>query len=142
MNTTLVFLAAAVALTALFWWYRRLREDDQLQAFLLHDGALATMASRAHLIDGSNHIPVALKLDAQHITYQNRDLDASIDIGQIDEVEYGSDLVTGHIANGAVLRLRSHGRTFEFILDLAVADRWSHRLPPHRMNEEGVVHAT
>jgi len=142
MNTTLVFFAGAVALTALFWWYRRLREGDQLTAILLRDGSLATVSSRAQLIDGSNHIPVALKLDARHITYQNRDLDASIDIGQIDEVEYGSDLVTGGIADGAVLRLRSHGRTFEFIIDVAAAERWSHRLPPHRMNEEGVVHAT
>ena len=35
------------------------------------------------------------------------------------------------IAGGAMLRLRSHGRVFAFVLDMAAAERWSRRLPPH-----------
>jgi hypothetical protein len=99
------------------------------------------IVSHAQLIDGRNHIPVALTLEPQQISYGNRDLDGSIDIGQIDEVEYGSDLVTGGIADGAVLRLRSHGRAIEFVLGMVDAEEWSHRLPPHRSNEAGHVHA-
>jgi hypothetical protein len=38
-----------------------------------------------------------------------------------------------------VLRLRSHGRAFEFVLDNAAAQSWCQRLPPHRMNEGGSV---
>lgn len=64
-----------------------------------------------------------------------------LDIDQIDEVEYGSDLLTGGIASGAVLRLRAHGRAIEFVLDLATANKWSELLPPHRMDQIGHVHA-
>lgn len=61
------------------------------------------------------------------------------DVGQIDEVEYGSDLVSGAIADSAILRLRAHGRAFEFVLDTMAAERWCHILPPHRMDETGSV---
>ena len=93
----------------------------------------AVLVSRALLIDGSNHIPVALTLGPQRIVYGNEGLECSIDIVQIDEVEYGSDLVTGGIADGALLRLRWHGHAIEFALKMAAADRWSTLLPPHRM---------
>jgi hypothetical protein len=78
--------------------------------------AAGTIRSKAQLIDGSNHILVALTLERNQILYQNLDLNGSIGISQIDEVEYGSDLVTGGIAGGAVLRLRSHGRAIEFVM--------------------------
>jgi hypothetical protein len=50
-------------------------------------------------------------------------------------------LITGGIADGAVLRLRFHGRAFEFVIDNAGAGQWSRHLLPHRMNELGIVHA-
>ena len=93
------------------------------------------------MIDGRNNIPVALTLERQQIIYGNGDLNGSIEIGQIDEVEYDSDLVTGGIAQGAVLRLRAHGRALEFVLDMTSAERWSLLLPPHRLDEPGRVHA-
>jgi hypothetical protein len=131
MNNAVVLPVALAALIALTWWYRRSRENDRFLVSAARPGA--TMCSHAQLIDGGNHIPVALSLDPKQIVYQNSSFDASIDIGQIDEVEYGTDLVTGGIANGAVLRLRSHGRAIEFVLDSAVAEQWSRSLPPHRM---------
>ena len=139
--TYFMMLAALIATAALMWWYTRLRVNDGMTAIMTRRGATAMLASRAHLIDGANHIPVALSLDPSRVTYENADLDASIDLHQIDEVEYGSDLVTGGIAKGAVLRLRSHGRAFEFVMDVASAERWSQHLPPHRMNEAGHVEA-
>lgn len=140
-NNSLILVFGAIAVITLTLWYRRLREDDRFAVIMSRGRATGMITSRAHLIDGANHIPVALTLGAQQITYQNSDLDASIDIQQIDEVEYGSDLVTGGIADGAVMRLRAHGRAIEFIFDLDTAERWSNRLPPHRMNETGDVHA-
>jgi len=101
----------------------------------------ATIVSYAQLIDGRDHIPVALTLETQQILYGNADFERSIDIVQIDEVEYGSDLVTGGIADGAVLRLSSHGSALEFVIDMAAAARWSALLPPHRMSQPGSVHA-
>lgn len=139
MTYFLAFSSAVVAVVALTWWYTRLRADDRMAAILTRRGLVTMLASRAQLIDGANHIPVALSLDQTRVSYENADLDASIDVQQIDEVEYGSDLVTGGIAHGAVLRLRSHGRAFEFVLDNAAAQNWCQRLPPHRMNEGGSV---
>lgn len=139
MNYVLTFVAGAVAVAALLWWYRRLRADDAMAAIVSRRASSSMLSSKAQLIDGANHIPVALSLDATRITYENGDLDASIDVKLIDEVEYGSDLVTGGIADGAVLRLRAHGRAIEFVLESAAVERWSHRLPPHRMNESGEV---
>lgn len=140
MNNVWLLPAGAAALAALVWWFRRERENDQFAAISLQHRE-ATISSRAHLVDGANHIPVALTLERQQISYQNADLDAILDIAQLDEVEYGSDLLTGGIATGAVLRLRSHGRAIEFVLDSASAEKWSKVLPPHRMNEAGVVQA-
>ncbi|HEY2092271.1 MAG TPA: hypothetical protein VGJ81_10295 [Thermoanaerobaculia bacterium] len=131
LGTALVALAI-IAIAALAWTIHRRRDDVRFAAAEHSPGA--RLVSHAHLIDGRNHIPVALTLGQQQILYGNADLDASIDIVQIDEVEYGSDLVTGGIADGAVLRLRSHGRATEFLLDMAAATKWSLLLPPHRLS--------
>lgn len=137
----LILALGLPALAALFWWYRRSRVNDGFDLILTRHRPTAKVSSRAELVDGRNHIPVALTLEQQHIFYENSDLDATLDIDQIDEVEYGSDLLTGGIATGAVLRLRAHGRAIEFVLDMATARRWSELLPPHRMDQIGTVHA-
>jgi len=129
------------AIAALVWWYRRSRVNDSFESILLRHRPTAKVSSRAELVDGRNHIPVALTLEQLAIYYENPDLDAMLDIDQIDEVEYGSDLLTGGIASGAVLRLRAHGRAIEFVLDMATASKWSKLLPPHRMDQIGHVHA-
>jgi len=137
-----LFLALGVAaLAVLVWWYRRARVNDTFDLILSRHRPTAKVSSRAELVDGRNHILVALTLSQQQIHYENTDLDAMLDIDQIDEVEYGSDLLAGGIATGAVLRLRAHGRAIEFVLDMATARRWSELLPPHRMDQIGTVHA-
>jgi hypothetical protein len=131
LGTALAALAI-LAVVALAWSIHRRRDDARFAAAERRPDAM--LVSHAQLIDGRNHIPVALTLGHQQIVYGNAGLEGSIDIVQIDEVEYGSDLVTGGIADGAVLRLRSHGRAIEFVLDMAAADRWSALLPPHRLS--------
>jgi len=137
----LLLILGVAALAALVWWYRRSRVNDAFELILSRHRSTAKVSSRAELVDGRNHIPVALTLEQLAIYYENTDLDAMLDIDQIDEVEYGSDLLTGGIATGAVLRLRAHGRAIEFVLDMATARRWSELLPPHRMDQIGTVHA-
>jgi hypothetical protein len=137
---TALAVLAVIAAAALVWSMRRRRDGARFAAAAEKPGA--SIVSHAQLIDGRNHIAVALTLGLSEIVYANSDMEGSIDLGQIDEVEYGSDLITGGIADGAVLRLRSHGRAMEFVLDMASADRWSALLPPHRMNEPGRAHAT
>lgn len=139
MNNIVMFALATVSIAGLAWWYSRLRDADRMGEAMSHVDKNAMLSSPAQLIDGANHIQVALSLDPSRISYSNSDFDAFIDIRQIDEVEYGSDLVTGGIADGAVLRLRAHGRAIEFVLDSASAERWSERLPPHRIDEAGHV---
>ena len=141
MASDLLIALGVFALIALVWWYRRSRVNDSMDLILTKHRPSAMVSSRAELVDGRNHIPVALTLEQQQIHYENSDLDAQLDIDHIDEVEYGSDLLTGGIATGAVLRLRIHGRAIEFVLDMATARKWSELLPPHRMDEIGHVHA-
>lgn len=142
MNETLIVVGAfAGAAIALFLFFRRKRLNDDLNDIMTRHRPTAKICSRAELIDGRNHIQVALTLEPQKIFYENRDLHATVDLDRVDEVEYGSDLITGGISNGAVLRLRAHGRATEFVLDMASAEKWSRLLPPHRMNEAGRVHA-
>lgn len=136
-----VVAVALVALVALVWWYRRLRTNDSFDGMILRHRPTAKISSRAELVDGRNHIPVALTLEQGRIFYENADLDATLDIDQIDEVEYATDLLTGSISGGKVLRLRAHGRAIEFVLDLTSAEKWSQLLPAHQINESGHVHA-
>jgi hypothetical protein len=140
LNSAAVLLAV-VALAALVWWFRRQRQDDAYAGIVARHGATAKICTRAELVDGRNHIPVTLTLEQEHVYYENPDLNATLDIRSIDEVEYGSELMTGAPAKGSVLRLRSHGRAVEFVLDSAAAAKWAILLPPHRMNELGDVHA-
>jgi hypothetical protein len=138
MAVTWLIPFAIVAVAALVWWMRHQRDDRRFA--VAQSRPEAELCSHAHLIDGRNHIPVDLTLERRQIVYGNGNLEGSIQIGQIDEVEYGSDLVTGGIADGAVLRLRAHGRALEFVLDMTSAERWSALLPPHRLNDPGQVH--
>jgi hypothetical protein len=141
MDNPILILAAIAALFALaIWLYRSLRRD-RFAELMARSRPGATICSRAHLIDGGSHIPVALTLHPTQVHYASDDLDGSVDIDRIDEVEYASDMVSGGIASGAVLRLRAHGRAIEFILDVTAAEEWSQHLPPHRFGEAGHVHA-
>ena len=139
MNGFVILTGTLTVVAGLLLWYSRLRTGDRMNAIMARISTTSMVVSRAQLVGGVNHIPVALSLDEQRVRYENSDFDASIDVGQIDEVEYGSDLVSGAIADCAVLRLRAHGRAFEFVLDTMAAERWCHILPPHRMDETGSV---
>jgi len=106
---------------ALGWWlFRRLR------AIGSHKG----LRSRARLIDGSNHIPVSIALERSRIAFFNSEFEDSLNLDAVDGVEYVSDLVTGGIADGAVMRLTSRGHEFDFAMDASAAKAWSGALPP------------
>ena len=67
--------------------------------------------------------------------YENPDIEASLDLNQLEEVEYDDETATGHHVTGKALRLRSHGHCFEFLLDDATAREWAKLLPPHQFSE-------
>jgi hypothetical protein len=109
------------ALLALGWWLWR-----SLRATSNHRG----LRSRARFIDGPNHIPVSIALERSRIAFFNSEFADSLSLDAVETIEYVSDLVTGDIADGAVMRLTSRGHEFDFAMDAAAATEWSRALPP------------
>ena len=128
-----------VVLAILIWLYFRLRSKDHVELVLAKQKTSARVGSRACLLEGMEQIPVALVLTAESINYENRDLQASIDLSVIEEVEYDDETATGHTVPGKVLRLRAHNHLFEFMLDLASAKQWEAALPARRVESAKAV---
>jgi len=128
-----------VVLAILVWVYFRMRSKDHVEQVLAKYKASARVCSRACLFEGMEQIPVALALTADAINYENRDLQASIDLSVIEEVEYDDETATGHTVPGKVLRLRAHNHLFEFMLDLPSAKQWETALPARRIDRARAV---
>ena len=138
MLTWLTF-AAVVVLAFLVWnLYRRFGSD---RIAVINDRRRATsrLVSRGEFVDGNRHLDVALAVTQSTLFYENPDMEASIDLENIHEIEYDTELVTGHaVANGAVLRLRAHSQSFEFIVPQDTVSRWTAILPPRRTAEAAI----
>lgn len=121
-----------VVLAVLVAVYLKLRQKDMLGALMDKRRQSAKVVSRADYVEGAEKIPVALSLTNDTLYYENPDLEASFDLQRLDEVEYAEDLATGKNlhAGARVLRLRSHGAAFEFVLDDQEAKKWMVALPP------------
>ena len=132
-------IVGVVVLVILIWVYFRLRSKDHVEQFLAKHQGSARVSSRACLLEGMEQIPVALVLTADTIDYENRDLQASIELPLIEEVEYDDETATGHTVAGKVLRLRAHNHVFEFTLDLASAKQWEAALPARRIDRAKAV---
>jgi hypothetical protein len=125
-----------VGLAALTWLYFRLRAQDQIAEQMTKRKGTSKIVSRANYMEGIERIPVALSLADDAIYYENADLQASLELKQLEEVEYDDETATGHSVVGKALRLRSHGHCFEFVLEEAVAREWEKLLPAHGYAEE------
>lgn len=143
MSTLGMFTVLGVAAIAgLVWWMLKRRSADQLDALLKQRHNSSKIAGMADYVEGMQHIPVVLALGESSVSYENIDLQAQLDIARIEEVEYDDELATGKdVPNGRVLRLRSHGHAFEFILPKSEAERWAAQLPAHRMENPSRAHA-
>jgi hypothetical protein len=128
-----------VVLAALIWFYLRLRSKDRIEEILTKHRSSARLCSRACLLEGMEQIPVALALTADAIVYENGDLQASIELPQIEEIEYDDETATGHTVPGKVLRLRAHNHVFEFMVDLPTSKQWIAALPPRRIDRAQAV---
>jgi hypothetical protein len=131
----------AVAVIGFLGWnlFRRFG-DDRIAAFNEKRRATSRLVGRADLVDGNRHLDVALAVTQETLFYENADMEASIDLKWVQEIEYDTELATGTTpAAGQVLRLRSHSQTFEFVLPNAVVERWHTMLPPRRATEAAVA---
>lgn len=124
--------AAAVALFLCWNLYRRFAAG-RIDAFSDRRRAASRIVSRGQFVDGSRHLDVALALTRDTFFYENGDMQASLDLQWIREIEYDTRLATGAaIEGGKVLRLRSDSQSFEFVLPDDVVARWHTMLPARR----------
>lgn len=130
-----VTAVGVVALAILVWVFLRVRSQDLLADMMKKRKSSSRIVSAGHYMEGIERIPVAMSLTDNAFYYENPDLEASLDLAQIEEVEYDDETATGHHVAGKALRLRSHGHCFEFVMDEATARAWQALLPPHHYNE-------
>lgn len=126
-------VAAAIALAVLGWnLYRRLGAD-RIEKFMARRRATARMVSRADFVDSGRQVPVALAVTDSTLFYENSDIQSTLDLQWVREIEYDTALTTGAaVAGGKVLRLRCYNQTFEFVLANDVVARWHMMMPPRR----------
>jgi len=135
-------IAGVIAVAILVWVLLKKFSEDDIQVWLKKRREGAVVSQAALYVGGRDRVPVAMTLTKESLYYENADLQARLDLTQLDEVEYDTELATpSSLVHGRVLRLRSHGQTFEFILETGRDKEWELHLPGHRMDEPGDVHA-
>jgi hypothetical protein len=135
MSLTMVTIVGLAVLAVLIWFFIRTRSKDLLEEKMARRRGSSRLVSRADLVEGMQRIPVSLALTNEAIYYENPDLDASLDLSHIEEVEYDNETATGQVLDGNALRLRSHGHTFEFVLDPDSTGKWREMLPARRLGQ-------
>jgi hypothetical protein len=130
-----VTVVGVVVLAVLVWVFLRARSKDLIVELMQKRAATSKIVSRAEYVEGLEQIPVALSLADESLYYENPDLQASFELKHIEEIEYDDELATGRpVQHGSrALRLRSHGATFEFILDPIDCQKWAALLPARRV---------
>ncbi|HEX8170056.1 MAG TPA: hypothetical protein VF824_05915 [Thermoanaerobaculia bacterium] len=130
--TTIGLVAVAVLIPLLL----KLRRKDLIDAIMKKRQATSKLVTRAEYVEGRDCIPVSLAVTADSLYYENPDLEASFELSRIDEIEYEDELSTGKNlpADKRVLRIRSHGAVFEFVVDRADQPKWAAALPARRLD--------
>ena len=137
---TWVLIAAVAALAVLGWTLYRRLGADRIAKFMERRRATSRMVSRGEFVDGNRHLAVALAVTDSTFFYENSDMQASLDLQWVREIEYDTELATGTVvAGGKVLRLRCYSQTFEFVLPNDVIARWHMMMPPRRVAEPAVA---
>ena len=132
LSLTTMTVVGVIVAAALVIYFLKVRQKDLLQAMIDKRRPSAKIVSRADYVEGAEQIPVALSLTENVMYYENPDLDASFDLDRLDEIEYSDELATGRAVHHGcrVLRLRSHGAAFEFVMDGGESQKWANLLPP------------
>ena len=130
---TLLTILGIGAVGFLGWNLYRRFGADRLAEFNEERRATSRMVGRGEFVDGNRHLDVALAVTQSTLYYENSDMQASIDLQWVNEIEYDSELATGTaVENGSVIRLRSRSQTFEFVVPRDVVARWHMMLPPRK----------
>jgi hypothetical protein len=134
----LVWLSiAAVGVVVFLCWnlYHRFAAS-RIEALMAKRRPTSRMVSGGEFVDGNRHLKVALALTNSDLFYENADMQASVDLRWVREIEYDTSLVTGQaVPGGKVLRIRCFSQVFEFVLANDIVARWHMMLPPRQPNE-------
>jgi len=131
--------ASLVAVILLWNLYTRFASDG-LQKLNDNRRAASRLVGRAEFVDGNRHIGVAIAVTDTTFFYENADLEGSLDLENIEAIEYDNELITGSmVSNGKVLRLRCHSQNFEFVLNPDDVARWSAVMPGGSPREAAVA---
>jgi hypothetical protein len=137
---TYLTIAALIAVAILGWTLYRRLGTDRIAQFNDKRRATSRMVSPGEFVDGNRHLPVALAVTQSMFFYENSDMQASLDLQWVREIEYDTQLATGLAVNGGkVLRLRCFSQVFEFVIANDVVARWHMMMPPRRAIEAAVV---
>lgn len=124
-------LVGSALLAALIVVYLKLRSRDEIASLMSKRRPTAHVVARADYLEGRERIPVALSIASDTLYYENPDLEASFELDRLDEIEYSDESAAGKQFDDAiVLRLRSHGATFEFLLNKHDGAKFKATLPP------------
>ncbi|HET7712975.1 MAG TPA: hypothetical protein VFL80_13665 [Thermoanaerobaculia bacterium] len=128
---TWISILAAVVLPLLGWNLYRRFNSNRIMGYNDRRRGTSRLVSRGVFVDGNRTLDVALAVTESTLYYENGDMQASIDLEWVREVEYDTELATGGpVADGKVLRLRSQSQTFEFVIPNEFVARWHAMLPP------------
>ncbi|HEX2835363.1 MAG TPA: hypothetical protein VHW00_20280 [Thermoanaerobaculia bacterium] len=128
-------VVATGVIAVLGWTLYRHLGSSRIEAITNKRRATSRIVSRGEFVDGSRHLTVALALTSTDLFYENADLEGSLDLRWVREVEYDTRLATGHaVEGGQVLRMRCFSQVFEFVLADDVVSRWHLMLPPRDRN--------
>jgi len=131
-----ISLVAVAAAAFLAWNLFRRFGSDRLAALNERRRTTSRMVGRGEFVDGNRHLAVALAVTHETFFYENADMQASLDLQWVREIEYDNELAMGTVVKGGkVLRLRSNSQTFEFVVPDDSVARWHMMLPPRRQGE-------
>ena len=137
---TWLSIAAIGVLGVLSWNLLRRFSADRIGALSEKRRPTSRIVSRGEFIDGGRPTEVALALTGTTFFYENAEMQGSLELHWVSEIEYDTQLATGgSVAEGKVLRLRCYSRAFEFVLPNDVVARWHMMLPPRRAIEHAPI---
>ena len=130
-------VVGVIVLAGLAILFVKTRSKDLVEDIMNKRRPTSKLVTRGDYIEGLEQLSVALSLTDDTFYYENPDLEARFELGRIEEVEYSEELVTGRaVSHGcSVLRLRSHGAAFEFVLTPQDCVKWQAALPARRIDQ-------
>lgn len=135
-------VVSIVVIAAIIWLVNRQRASSRIDQFIQKRKGSSILSHRAVFMEGREKLPVALSLTKETVYYENADFEARLDLSQIEEVEYDTETTTGLSQEGnRIVRFRSHGHTFEFVVPDAEIKKWEEHLSAHHLDEPGEVRA-